>query len=68
MAKQLRVAVMREHARTLAERAWPSMQSGTRVAFEPNVRGWATKRWGVMGKGIVRVVAGGAIWARVRLG
>ena len=65
VAEQLRAAVRRERARTLAERAWPSMQSGTRVAFEPIARALATKPWGVMGKGIVRCVASGAIWTRV---
>ena len=58
---------MREHARTLAERAWPSMQRGTRVAFEPFARAVATKRWGATGKGIARGAACGAVWSKVRL-
>jgi hypothetical protein len=67
VAKELRDAVMRDHAQKLATREWPRAEAGTRVAFEPIVRALATKRWDTMGKGIVRGVACGAIWTRCRL-
>jgi hypothetical protein len=67
VAKELRDAVMRDHARRLALREWPQAVEGTRVAFEPIVRALATRRWDAVGKGIVRGVACGAIWTRSRL-